>query len=94
MINAVIELGDRRLHEVMVPRIAIVALPATATFDEAIDTIVERGPLADPRLRDSVDEVVGILYAKDLLPFLKASRRRVAEPARAAPDARCSCPSR
>ena len=38
MINAVIELGERRVHEVMVPRIAMVALPVTVTFEEAIET--------------------------------------------------------
>ena len=43
MINAVIELGDRRVHEVMVPRIAMVSLPVVATFDEAIDQIIEEG---------------------------------------------------
>src|SRR4051794_9651293 len=73
MINAVIELGDRRLHEVMVPRIAIVALPASSTFDEAIDRIIDEGHSRVPVFETSVDEVVGILYAKDLLPFLKAS---------------------
>jgi putative hemolysin len=72
MINAVIELGDRRLHEVMVPRIAIVGLPASATFDEAIDTVIDEGHSRIPVYDSSVDEVVGILYAKDLLPFLKS----------------------
>jgi putative hemolysin len=71
MIHAVIELGDRRIHEVMVPRIAIVALPATATFEQAIDTVVEEGHSRVPVYEESVDEIVGILYAKDLLPFLK-----------------------
>jgi putative hemolysin len=73
MINAVIELGDRRIHEVMVPRIAIVALPASATFDDAIDLIIEEGHSRVPLYESSVDEVVGILYAKDLLPFLKST---------------------
>ena len=71
MINAVIELGDRRLHEVMVPRIAIVALPASATLDEAIDLIVEEGHSRVPVYEESVDGVIGIIYAKDLLPVLK-----------------------
>jgi magnesium and cobalt exporter, CNNM family len=77
MINAVIELGERRLHEVMVPRTSIVALPTTATYDQAIDTIVEDGHSRVPVYAASMDEVVGILYAKDLLPLLKtdASRR-------------------
>jgi putative hemolysin len=73
MINAVIELGDRRLHEVMVPRIAIVALAASASFDDAIDTVIQEGHSRVPVYESSVDEVVGILYAKDLLPFLKSS---------------------
>ena len=71
MINAVIELGERRVHEVMVPRIAMAALPVTASFEEAIDTVVEEGHSRVPVYEDSVDEVVGILYAKDLLPYLK-----------------------
>jgi putative hemolysin len=71
MIHAVIELGERRVHEVMVPRIAIVALPSTATFEQAIDMVVEEGHSRIPVYENSVDEVVGILYAKDLLPFLK-----------------------
>ncbi len=73
MINAVIELGERRLHEVMVPRIAIVGLRASATFDEAVDRFIDEGHSRVPVYESSVDEVVGILYAKDLLPFLKAS---------------------
>ncbi|HSL33058.1 MAG TPA: hemolysin family protein [Candidatus Limnocylindrales bacterium] len=73
MIHAVIELGDRRVHEVMVPRIAIAAVPASATIDEAIATIVEHGHSRLPVYEESVDEIVGILYAKDLLPFLRES---------------------
>ena len=78
MINAVIELGDRRLHEVMTPRIAIVALPATTGFDEAIDAFVEQGHSRVPVYETSVDDIVGILYAKDLLPFLKSGGERPA----------------
>jgi putative hemolysin len=72
MINSIIELGERRLHEVMVPRIAIAALPASSTLEEAIDRIVEEGHSRIPVYEESIDEVVGILYAKDLLPFLKS----------------------
>jgi putative hemolysin len=73
MIHAVIELGDQRIHEVMVPRIAMVTLPATATLDEAIDMVIEEGHSRIPVYEETIDEIVGILYAKDLLPFLKGS---------------------
>ena len=43
MIHAVIELGEQRVHEVMVPRIAMVTLSGEATFQEAIETIVQEG---------------------------------------------------
>jgi putative hemolysin len=71
MITAVIELGSRRVHEVMIPRIDIAAIPATATMDEAINTIVDQGHSRIPVYEESIDEIVGILYAKDLLPLLR-----------------------
>jgi CBS domain containing-hemolysin-like protein len=60
----------------MVPRTSIVALSTTATFDQAIDTIVEDGHSRVPVYAASMDEVVGILYAKDLLPLLKTDAER------------------
>ena len=73
MIQAVIELGDVRIHEVMVPRIAMVTLAAGATMEDAIDIVVEEGHSRIPVYEDTIDEIIGILYAKDLLPFLKGS---------------------
>jgi putative hemolysin len=71
MIHAVIELGDQRVHEVMVPRIAMVTLTTSVTMEEALDTIIEQGHSRIPVYEDTIDEIVGILYAKDLLPFLR-----------------------
>ncbi len=77
MISAVIELGQRRVHEVMVPRTDIQTLEATATLDEVIDTIVSEGHSRIPVYRKSIDEIIGILYAKDLLPLLKSENHRL-----------------
>jgi putative hemolysin len=71
MISAVIELGERRVHEVMVPRTEMCALPVTTTIDEAIDTFIREGHSRIPVYKKAIDEIVGVLYAKDLLPFLK-----------------------
>ncbi len=73
MIGAVLELGQRRVHEVMIPRIDIVGLPVTAALDTIVDTIVEEGHSRIPVYEDTVDNIVGILYAKDLLPYLKGA---------------------
>jgi putative hemolysin len=71
MINAVIELGERRVHEVMVPRIDIVGLEVGGSFEEAVERIIAEGHSRLPVWEQSVDQIVGILYAKDLLRFLK-----------------------
>jgi putative hemolysin len=73
MIHAVIELGDQRIHEVMVPRIAMVSLAAGASMEQAIDIVIEEGHSRIPVYEKTIDEIIGILYAKDLLPFLKGT---------------------
>jgi putative hemolysin len=75
MISAVIELGGRRIHEVMVPRTDMTALPVTATMDEVIDTFIKEGHSRIPVYKKTIDEVVGVIYAKDLLPFLKGGQK-------------------
>jgi putative hemolysin len=71
MIGAVLELGERRVHDVMVPRTDIVALDVGASLDETVDTIVKAGHSRIPVYEDAIDNIMGILYAKDLLPYLK-----------------------
>ena len=76
MIHAVIELGDQRVHEVMVPRIAMVTLTAAATFEEAIELVIAEGHSRIPVYEESIDEIIGIIYAKDLLPFFGSTSER------------------
>jgi putative hemolysin len=71
MIHGVIELGDKAVHEVMVPRIGIRAVNVDDPIDEVLDMIVAAGHSRLPVFDESLDNIVGILYAKDLLPYLK-----------------------
>ena len=73
MIHGVIELGDKRVHEVMVPRIGIRAVNVHDPIEEVLDTIVRAGHSRVPVFEDNLDNIVGILYAKDLLPYLKGN---------------------
>ncbi len=75
MIHGVIELGDEVVHEVMVPRIGIRAVNVNDPLDEVIDTIVRAGHSRLPVFDESLDNIIGILYAKDLLPYLKGNGR-------------------
>ena len=49
------------------------AIPVTASLDEMVDTIVREGHSRIPVYEQSVDNIIGILYAKDLLPYLKGA---------------------
>ncbi|MCV0404028.1 MAG: hemolysin family protein [Chloroflexi bacterium] len=71
MIHGVIELGDKRVHEVMVPRIGIRAVNVDDSLDEVLDMIIAAGHSRLPVFDESLDNILGILYAKDLLPYLK-----------------------
>ena len=75
MIGGVLELGERRVHEVMVARVDIVALPVEASLDEIVQTIVAGGHSRILVYDGSIDNIVGLLYAKDLLPFLVGDDR-------------------
>jgi CBS domain containing-hemolysin-like protein len=67
MIDSIIELDKTTVREVMVPRLDVTALPASATVEEALEVISSKGYSRVPVYGSSIDEIVGVLYAKDLL---------------------------
>jgi putative hemolysin len=67
MIHGVLEMTDKPVREVMVPRVQMVALPADSTVDEAIAEIREHGHSRIPVYEETVDNITGVIYAKDLL---------------------------
>jgi CBS domain containing-hemolysin-like protein len=71
MIHGVIELAEKQVHEVMVPRIGIRAVEVSDPLGEVLDVIVRAGHSRVPVFEENLDNIVGILYAKDLLPYLK-----------------------
>ena len=76
MISAVMSLSESKLHEVMVPRIDIVAIDQEASFDDAVTLVLTEGHSRTPLYKESVDHIVGILYAKDLLRIIAAGGPR------------------
>jgi CBS domain containing-hemolysin-like protein len=67
LISSIIEFGDTIVREVMVPRIDMVTLPAAASTDDAVDLVLEAGRSRIPLTGDNIDDIVGLLYARDLL---------------------------
>ncbi|MGD8486510.1 MAG: hemolysin family protein [Chloroflexota bacterium] len=75
MIGGVLELGEQRAHEVMVARVDMVTLDANASLAEIVETIVGEGHSRIPVYEGNIDNVIGMLYAKDLLPYLVGEDR-------------------
>jgi magnesium and cobalt exporter, CNNM family len=67
MIHSIFELSETMAREIMVPRIDILALDVQTPLDEAVDTLLTSHYSRMPVYKDSVDNILGLLYAKDLL---------------------------
>ena len=67
LISSIIEFGDTIVREVMVPRTDMVTLPAAASTDDAVDLVLEAGRSRIPLTGENIDDIVGLLYARDLL---------------------------
>jgi CBS domain containing-hemolysin-like protein len=71
MIASVIELGEQPVREIMVPRMDIVATTEGSTVRETLDRIVDSGHSRIPVYDATIDNITGVVYAKDLLKFLR-----------------------
>lgn len=67
MIYSIFQFGDTLAREIMVPRIDILALEASATVEEAIRAFTQSGHSRVPVYEETIDNIIGLLYAKDLL---------------------------
>jgi putative hemolysin len=67
MIFSIFQLGDTLTREIMVPRIEMLAIDVHTPLNSALDALVESGYSRVPVYDGRVDNVIGILYAKDLL---------------------------
>jgi len=74
LIHSIFEFGDTLVREVMVPRPDMVVAPVTASLQDVMDLILKRGYSRIPVYRGELDEIVGVVYAKDLLRHLHAGK--------------------
>jgi len=71
MIHSIFEFADTPVREVMIPRIDVIALEGNATVDQAVDLALEGGFSRIPVYEESIDNIVGVLYTKDMLKQLR-----------------------
>lgn len=70
ILKGIVSFGNTDTKQVMKPRMDIFALNENQPYKEIIPDIIENGYSRIPVYRDSIDSVTGILYVKDLLPYL------------------------
>lgn len=75
MLLSVLDFGDTIAREVMVPRMDVIGFDVSETIDQALDTVVNSGHSRLPVYRDTIDDIIGVLYTKDLLRVLRDNTR-------------------
>jgi CBS domain containing-hemolysin-like protein len=73
LINRVFDFSDAEVREAMVPRTNVEALPLTATLEETKKAFRSLGYSRLPVYRERLDEVVGVLFRRDIEPYLEDS---------------------
>ena len=77
MIQSIFDFTEKTVGEIITPRVDIIGIKSTETLDKAMDIIGAEQFSKIPIYKDSMDNIKGILYAKDILPYLMGSRPNV-----------------
>ncbi|MHC1739484.1 MAG: hemolysin family protein [Anaerolineaceae bacterium] len=93
MIYSIFQFGDTLCREIMVPRIDVLALDVNTSIQDAMSELVRSGHSRVPVYEDSIDNVIGLLYAKDLLKMTRAQEqaldlRKLLRPAYFVPESK------
>ena len=77
MIQSVFEFDDKLVKEILTPRVDIIGISSIASLDEAMDLITNRKVSKIPVYKNTIDNILGVLYAKDIIPYLMGSRPKI-----------------
>ena len=80
IIHGLVDLGERLVRDVMVPRMNMVAVEVSTPIEDVISLIRSKGHSRVPVYQRDLDDIQGIVYAKDLLPYIRQRKK--------SPDAR------
>ncbi|NJB81333.1 gliding motility-associated protein GldE [Wenyingzhuangia aestuarii] len=70
ILEGIVNFGNTETVQIMNPRMDICAISKRATFAEVLEVIAEKGFSRNPVYDNNIDEIIGVIYAKDLLPHL------------------------
>jgi magnesium and cobalt transporter len=75
MIEGVLQVSEMQVRDIMIPRSQMVTLDRDHTFNELLPVVIDSAHSRFPVIGENKDEVVGILLAKDLLPYSNEDKR-------------------
>lgn len=70
IIEGALQVSDMQVREIMIPRSQVVIIEATSTLEELLPMVIRAGHSRYPVIGENIDDVIGILLAKDLLPLI------------------------
>lgn len=70
ILEGIVNFGNTETSQIMIPRIDIFALRHSETYEDVVAKIVQNGFSRNPVYKENIDKIIGVLYAKDLLPHL------------------------
>ncbi len=69
-LQRIVDFGNTETHQIMTPRIDMFALNRNINFSNVLESVRNQGYSRIPIYKDSIDDIEGVLFAKDLLPFI------------------------
>lgn len=69
LISGLVSFGSVTVEEIMTPRVDIVAVSTDVNYEKLIEVITQSGHSRIPLYKENIDEIIGIIFAKDLLPY-------------------------
>jgi len=76
LIKGIVEFKSVEVQEIMTPRVDISAVALDTEFDDILEIITSSGHSRLPLYNEDLDNIVGLIYAKDLLPYIKDEKLR------------------
>ena len=76
LIHSIVGFKTLSVSEIMTPRVDMIAISTDSNFSEVINEITRTGRSRIPLYKEDLDDIVGVIYAKDLLPYFKNAELR------------------
>ncbi len=76
LLSNIVSFRSVHVHEVMTPRVDMICVPVDCKFEDLLEVLTSTGHSRIPVYENDLDNIRGIIYAKDLLPYIKNIRMR------------------